>query len=62
MREYALPVLLLLLAALRVTSLVRLWRAPYRFGADKCFGLPVPPEEARALVRRNALCHEPGQD
>ena len=58
MRAYALPVLLLVLVALRVKSFLRLWRAPYHFGADKCFGLPVPPDEARQLIRRyrRALC------
>ena len=58
MRNYALSVLLLILVALRVKSFLRMWRAPYAFGADKCFGLPLPGEDAQRLIRsfRRALC------
>lgn len=58
MPEYILPALLLILAALRVKSFLRLWKAPHLFGADKCFGLPLPPVQAGPLIRRyrRALC------
>lgn len=42
----------MVIVAVRVKALVRVWRMPTAYGAGKCFGLPVPQPAARRLVRR----------
>jgi hypothetical protein len=43
---------ILIFLGLRVAALVHFWKSPFSFGADKFFGLPLPSEQAKPLLRR----------
>jgi hypothetical protein len=52
MTQWILWGVLILFGALRVLALVRFWKLPFSFGADRYFGLPVDVENVRPLLRR----------
>jgi hypothetical protein len=52
MRDWVLFGSLFLFLGARAASLVRFWKIPFSFGADRFFGLPVGAEAAQPLLRR----------
>jgi hypothetical protein len=52
MKEWVLLGLLAVFLGVRLASFVRFWTAPFSFGADRFFGLPVPLDAAMPLLRR----------
>ena len=52
MTEWILLGASILFVGLRAAALVRFWRMPFSFGADRFFGLPVPAADVQPVLRR----------